>query len=545
MKMVKYYLLGALLSFLIAFYSEYVSITVIFSWISFSLISVSSAYLFRYPALFRKREDGSIPIYIRWIFIPFLLGSWLYNEYARRTDKVPPFQKIEDNLFLGCRMSSQHATLLKEHGINAILDVTAEFDGLDWTAYQENFDYLNIPVLDHTSPSKEQLTLAINWIDQRIAEGKNIVVHCALGRGRSVLVLAAYLLARDPTLTVDEALDKIQLIRSTARLNKRQLQALSSVKQQGELILTQKLVLIANPVAGGGKWKNEKADILARLNENFRVTVKETTAEINGEQLAHEAIQEGAKIVVACGGDGTITEVANALCEKDITLGVIPLGTANALCHVLHGYASKIMPVSTACDIIIEGNVTQIDTARCNDKMMLLVAAVGFEERMISAADREEKNQGGQFAYLRGLWQAINQNEDLTFKAKFDNTHDEVINTPSLVIANAAPITTALAQGGDLPDVTDGKLDITWLTPQASSEKQFFSLAELVFGNEKSKQNSPSICHKQTKSITLYFDEEVDYAVDGEIYQAATITIETLPATLNVLASNAVNTLSS
>lgn len=134
-------------------------------------------------------------------------------------------------------MSSQHVDMLKNNNINAILDVTAEFDGLDWTAYQLDFDYLNIPVLDHTSPTQEQLTLAINWLDQQLVEGKNVVVHCALGRGRSVLVLAAYLLARDPSLSILDAMDKIQSVRSTARLNKHQLAALEKNKEWWELVI--------------------------------------------------------------------------------------------------------------------------------------------------------------------------------------------------------------------------------------------------------------------------------------------------------------------
>lgn len=541
MKMVKYYVLGAIIACALAgYFAWYVPnliLTILFGWTGFSLIAVSSAYLLRYPALFRKREDGSIPFYIRWIFVPFLLGSWLYNEYARRTDKVPPLQKIEESLFLGCRMSTQHVELLNENDIGAILDVTAEFDGLDWTAYQEDFAYLNIPVLDHTSPTTEQLLHAINWLDQTIDDGKKVVVHCALGRGRSVLVVAAYLLAKHPSLTIDGAMSKIQSIRTTARLNKRQRSALEKIQQGGHLNLCKSLTLIANPVAGGGKWKAEKADILAQLNEKFRVTVEETTPDVNGEALAKKAVDKGVDIVVACGGDGTITEVASALADTDTTLGIIPLGTANALCQVLHGYTSKIMPVGTACEIIIDGHAIFMDTARCNNKMMLLVAAVGFEERMISAADRGEKDSGGQMAYLRGLWDAISQNDNLKFSLSLDDGTRQQIETPSLVIANAAPVTTALAQGGEPPDVTDGKLDITWLTPQASADKQFLSLAELVLTTSESKQQSDTIKHTQASKLTMEFDEEVSYALDGEIFTASHIEISIQPRSLKVLSN--------
>lgn len=535
MKMVKYYVLGAILSLVLTIFVPGVLLKLLFGWTAFSLIAVSSAYLLNYPSLFRKREDGSIPFYIRWIFVPFLLGSWLYNEYARRNDKVPPLQKIEPHLFLGCRMSNKHVALLNENQIDAILDVTAEFDGLDWTAYQEDYRYLNIPVLDHTSPTSEQLVLAINWLNQQISEGKNVVVHCALGRGRSVLVVAAYLLAKDPKLSVDDALKQINKIRQTARLNKRQLASLQQVRDGGLLSLEKTLTLIVNPVAGGGKWSQYKEDVLSRLNEKFKVTVKETTPEVDGKMLAKEARDEGTDIIVACGGDGTLTEVASALINTNVTMGIIPFGTANALSQVLHGYISKVMPISTACDIIIDGATLKIDTATCNDKVMLLVAAVGFEEKMISAADREEKNVGGQFAYLKGLWNAISNNESMTFDVAIEDDEAERFQTPSFVIANAAPMTTALAQGAEQPDITDGKLDITWLLPQTSSDKQFQSLAELVFSPVESKKQSDSIRHKQASSLTLTFDKPTAYAVDGEIYEDQSLVIKTLPHSLTVL----------
>ena len=535
--MVKYYILGALLALVLTLTVPVILLKIAFGWTAFSLIAVSSAYLLNYPSLFRKREDGSIPFYIRWVFVPFLLGSWLYNEYARRTDKVPPLQKIEPHLFLACRMSNKHVDLLNENNVDAILDVTAEFDGLDWTAYQEDYKYLNIPVLDHTSPTSEQLVLAINWLNQQVSDNKNVVVHCALGRGRSVLVVAAYLLAKNPNLSVDEALKQINQIRQTARLNKRQLASLQKVRDGGLLSLRKDLTLIVNPVAGGGKWKQYRDEVLSRLNEKFKVTIKETTPEIDGKALAEQAKDEKAEIVIACGGDGTLTEVASALINTDITMGIIPFGTANALSQVLHGYVSKVMPISTACDIIIRGETLKIDTATCNDKVMLLVAAVGFEEQMISAADREEKNVGGQFAYLKGLWNAISNNENMTFDVAKDGKAAETLETPSFVIANAAPMTTALAQGAEQPDITDGKLDLTWLLPQPSSDRQFASLAELVLSPAESKKQSDSIRHERASSITLTFDKPTAYAVDGEIYEGDELVIKTVPRSLTVLAN--------
>ena len=154
---------------------------------------------------------------------------------------------------------------------------------------------------------------------------------------------------------------------------------------------------------------------------------------------------------------------------------------------------------------------------------------------MISSADRDEKNEGGQFAYLKGLWSAISNNQNMKFRIQTDEGEEDTLTTPSFVVANAAPMSTALAQGDEPPDITDGKLDLTWLIPQTTPDKQLLSLAELILRPSESKRHSENIRHAQAKTVTLTFDSTVSYAVDGEIYQADILSITTSPRSLNVL----------
>ncbi|MCV6070975.1 hypothetical protein OFP26_35930, partial [Escherichia coli] len=77
-------------------------------------------------------------------------------------------------------------------------------------------------------------------------------MHCALGRGRSVFVVAAYLLSKDPSLTVESVMKKINDVRSTARLNKLQIRTLRAISEKGVLGLDQSTWMVVNPVAGGG-----------------------------------------------------------------------------------------------------------------------------------------------------------------------------------------------------------------------------------------------------------------------------------------------------
>ncbi|MCV5244498.1 diacylglycerol kinase family protein, partial [Escherichia coli] len=101
------------------------------------------------------------------------------------------------------------------------------------------------------------------------------------------------------------------------------------------------------------------------------------------ESLALQAKQSGVNQVIVSGGDGTVTEVASQLVGTDIQLGIIPLGTANALCHVLYGIGVKLAPVEKACEAILEGHCQRIDTAECNQRLILLVLGIGLEQKMI------------------------------------------------------------------------------------------------------------------------------------------------------------------
>ncbi len=529
------YLILALIFIFIGWEVNSVYFAVVFYWSALSLILVSGAYIFNLAKIFRKRENGVIPFYIRWAFVPFLLGVQIYNAYSRKHDKVPPIQKINDHLFLACRLFPSDIDTLKENGITAILDVTCEFDGLEWSSTQENISYLNIPVLDHSVPNHSQLNQAINWIHHHIKEDRRVVVHCALGRGRSVFVMAAYLLSQDKNADVHQVLAQIKETRETANLNKHQLRHLAKRHKKGELVIKNKAVIIANPVSGTKMWQDKEHLIVARLSAYYDLEVLTTTKDIDGIELAKQAIRDKPDIIIACGGDGTVTEVANVLVNTQCKLGIIPMGTANALAHVLMGISSKIIPVEQACDLIIDGQTQTIDTAYCNDELMLLLAGIGYEQSMVEKADRDSKNESGQLAYLSGFFQAFSEQKAQTLYVTLDDNQMQEVNTNSFIVANAAPFTTLLAQGGGQPDHEDGLLDINWLLPSDENTTRVLSIAELMFSSITQTHLAISSHHTNAKKVTITADEEIKYVLDGEIKTADTLTITVDPASLNVI----------
>ncbi|MDO7085198.1 diacylglycerol kinase family protein [Pseudocolwellia sp. AS88] len=536
MFILKYYITGALIAFVLAFAIAPWYFSIILIWLSLSLFSVSAAYVFDAPSIFRKQDDGSIPAYISWLFFPFFLGVQMYNSWTRKTDKVPAIQEITPKLYLACRLFPSDIEFLKNNGIDAILDATSEFSGLNWSANDQKFAYRNIPILDHSSPRTNDLQEAINWIDHQIKSNKGVVVHCALGRGRSVLIVAAYLLAKGKCNNVDDALAYINRIRGTANLNSHQYKKISQMFESSNFKPAPSILLIVNPVSGAGSWAEHQNAIKQRLAVKYQITVIETHKNKSAKEIARANKNKNFQLIVACGGDGTVNEVASELVNNNQELAIIPLGTTNALAHVLFGIKAKVDPIGVACEIILNGVSTPIDTAICNEDISLLVTGLGFEQKMIENAGRKEKDDKGQLAYINSLTHAINKNEVYDLKIWIDNKPPIKKKISSLIIANAAPFTTILAQGHQQPNISDGKLDMTILD---TSEHQLLPIIGLGTNVLKPTwMEAPKINgleHLLVSQIKIISDFIMDYVIDGETRQSKEINIKVNPASLKVL----------
>ncbi|BBN80918.1 diacylglycerol kinase catalytic subunit [Pseudoalteromonas sp. A25] len=536
MKMTKYYLmiLTACLYLTWLSYGGWFLFPIV--WLTISVACVTFAYATNYPSLFRKSATGAIPFWVKALFLPYLLATQLYNALMRHNDKVPAIQEITPNLFLACRLFPTDIETLESQGINAILDVTAEFDGLNWSAEQEHLYYLNLPVLDHYSPSETQLLHAINWIKAQHQLGNKVVVHCALGRGRSFFMLCAYLLATEPTLSERQVIEKVQSIRNTARLNKKQLKRLLILSNYIKEHQAPNISLIVNPVSGGGKWQQYANQILGLLSQRYMINCHFTDKETDVTKLVQSIAPCDAHTFVACGGDGTVAEVAAAIKNTHHRLAILPMGTANALAHVIFGIGSKVNPFSYACNALLEHHIVQMDTLLCNDKTALLVVALGIEEKMITYADRELKNQHGQLAYIQGFMDALLDSKPLNVEMQVDSKDIQKITSSSLAIANAAPMTTLLAQGGGAPDWQDGMFDITQLEYQSDTSDKLLSLTELLNRSVSEQPKNANVKHQQGKSLQISASKPFHYCIDGEIEKAQKLHIKVLPKSLSVVA---------
>jgi hypothetical protein len=174
-------------------------------WPVVALAVTAIGYLTLGPALYGKR-DGRLPLSTRLLLLPLLLGqqtSLVY--YARRPRAI---DRVTDRLWIGRRLTGREVPLLHEAGVGAVVDLTCEFTE---PRPMRRFNWLNVPVLDLTPPTDQQICQAVAFI---AATDTPVYVHCKAGYSRTAVIAAAYLLASGEVSSVDEAVQRLKAARS-------------------------------------------------------------------------------------------------------------------------------------------------------------------------------------------------------------------------------------------------------------------------------------------------------------------------------------------
>lgn len=293
--------------------------------------------------------------------------------------------------------------------------------------------------------------------------------------------------------------------------------------------MTRTACLIFNPVAGQRDPDEDLALIKTLLEQEIELDIRLTTEAIGADQLAREAIEGGAEVIIASGGDGTLSATAEALVKTGIPLGVISRGTANAFANAL-GIPDT---VEAACQTILDGQTRVIDTACCNGKPMVLLAGVGFEAKTVEGASRELKNRLGMLAYILSGLQQLREFE--TFQAKIETEEKEITLTASAItVANAAPATSILAQGPAGIVFDDGMLDLTVVAPEnrAGAIAASFHLLQSAVNGEAAERDD--IGYLRARRLRISTEPPQKVVLDGEIVGTTPIDIECVPGGLTI-----------
>jgi diacylglycerol kinase (ATP) len=206
-------------------------------------------------------------------------------------------------------------------------------------------------------------------------------------------------------------------------------------------------VIIGNPNSGraGSRDYLERCAKILRSG-GLEVDVLNTECPDHATELASST---EAPLVIAAGGDGTINEVINGL-DKEATLGILPLGTANVLAREL----GLPLNVQGACERILRGERARIDLGVATngegvERRFACMAGMGFDAHVVRAVTPRLKR------YLRGLAFAL-----MAFKvlAEGDFPWIHVIHGDTTHVTRFAIVANAHHYGGDLRAASDPDL---------------------------------------------------------------------------------------
>jgi diacylglycerol kinase (ATP) len=138
---------------------------------------------------------------------------------------------------------------------------------------------------------------------------------------------------------------------------------------------------IINPISGHGNNQLTPEMVSSIFNsDKFVVKIKKTIKPKHAVELTKASIIEGADIVVACGGDGTVNEIASCLVGSGVKLGVVPMGSGNGLASTLKIPKS----IKAALNVIKKSNSIQIDVGDINKHYFFSNTGIGFDASIIN-----------------------------------------------------------------------------------------------------------------------------------------------------------------
>lgn len=255
--------------------------------------------------------------------------------------------------------------------------------------------------------------------------------------------------------------------------------------------------------------------------EGVPVTAMHRTTS-GGELVAalEQVCGEGHDLVVVGGGDGTVSAAAGLVAGTDLTLGVLPLGTANDFARTLE------IPddLEAACGALAHGKVVDVDVGRARGRAFLNVASVGLSVGVTDALTPGLKRRLGPLAYPVATLLAYRRHRPFTARLEFpDGDHEpvELVDLLQVAIGNGRHY-----GGGNAVSPTAG-IDDHLLDVYAIVRgrlRDHVSIARLL--KDGSFVHHDRVHHLTTRRMRLVTDEVMPVNLDGEIASATPALFE-------------------
>ena len=266
-----------------------------------------------------------------------------------------------------------------------------------------------------------------------------------------------------------------------------------------------------------------------------RVSWHETGEDDPGLGAARGAVEAGADVVLAAGGDGTVRAVAEHLAESGARaeLGIIPLGTGNLLARNL---GVPLKDLTAAFERALTGEAIPLDIGWARLAVdgetdgkryaFAVMAGFGIDAHMITETDDDLKDRAGWLAYVESLGRALSASEVIDIRLSGQNLEPSDEQAHTLLVGNCGSLQGGMTLFPDA-DPSDGELDLLVLSAD-SIPGWADTMRNLVWDNglrrllspssseEDQAKNSDSATHRRITELTVELDEPRVFEVDGD-----------------------------
>jgi len=298
--------------------------------------------------------------------------------------------------------------------------------------------------------------------------------------------------------------------------------------------MTKNIILIGNPIAGGGALKKIKKAVNILEKKGFNVRLMLTAQKGDADSFARQIIPEGQGelLVIAAGGDGTYNEVANGLAHSNIPMAILPLGTTSVLAKELN------MPedLEKALNIALNGKVQTIHLGRItckthNSKLLtrhfLLMAGIGFDGETVYGVNERIKKITGKGAYILSGLKTILRYNPSQITLKYNSEQKSGYN---VIIGKAS------CYGGDFKVTPDAKLTEPFFYVFLMHQKCRLNLIRYISGIlNKSHLKLKDISYFRASEIEIEGNAHIQ--IDGDYLGTTPAKIDVVPDALQLISS--------
>lgn len=300
-------------------------------------------------------------------------------------------------------------------------------------------------------------------------------------------------------------------------------QQISATVQHGQTNI--KIFFIINPIAGGID-KTNLAEELKKFCDKCKIDhkIEESPKDMNDEKFRKIIDEWKPDALVAAGGDGTANFAGKLVLNTDIALGIIPLGSSNALAKNLN--IPETLP--GALDLLQNFHTKEIDTVCVNGIPSLHIIDLGFNAKLIKRFHKRSLRGVGSYAWC--LMQELMHYR--FFKYKVHTSKERIEGKAFSISVTNARIYGTQAAINPTGKINDGLFEICIIKPFP-----FYAMVKMFFQLfHKTINRSPYSIFIRTKSAVIENIENEAVHIDGEpVKLSERLELEVMPKSLKVI----------